>query len=366
MIPLQTNRLFFVDWLRIFALGVLWWYHSGLIFSEKIFFHIKNAEPVLYLDQLLFFFHEWRLALLFFVSGVAAYYIGQKYGKKFLAERWKRLLVPLLFGVLVIVPPQIYIERIFNGFAYESYGHFYSQSFQNGFYPAGDVSWHHLWFIAYLLCYVNLLMILKKIFAPIFGKIRLKIPLILWALPLMFAEVLLKPYSLGVQNIVQDLAKFTFYFLIYIYGFRIASDGSSWEKIKSQKYTYIGLVMCSFTLIYCLRASGAGLGESSFHHFYIAIRSFNTWLCILSLIGLSATYFNFNHPWLFSLNRAILPMYMLHQTAIIIIGYQVIPLAIPPVFKWILIVIFSFLASWLFYRSVIVRSRPLAFLFGLK
>jgi hypothetical protein len=366
MNPSPTTHLFFVDWLRVFALGVLWWYHSGLIFSEKTGFHIKNNEPILYLDHFLFFFHEWRLALLFFVSGVAGYYVGQKYGKRFLAERWKRLCIPLLFGVLVIVPPQIYIERIFNGFAYQSYYHFYIQSFQNGFYPHGDISWHHLWFMAYLLCYVSIFTLAKNIFARFRVQSNFYLSPFIWVLPLVIAEILLKPYSTGVQNIVQDLAKFTSYFILYLYGFFIASKPLYWDRIKSQKYTSLVAVVCSFILIYWIRMSGAGLADGVLSPFYTAIRAINTWLCILVLIGFAATYFNFNHRWLSTMNRAILPMYILHQTAIIVIGYQVIGLSMNPAMKWLLVMLFSFLFSWLIYRYIIAKVGTIAFLFGLK
>jgi glucans biosynthesis protein C len=379
MNPSQTTRLFFVDWLRIFALSVLWWFHSGLIFTEKMNFHIKNPVPIPYLDDILFFFHEWRLALLFFVSGVATYYLLQKKVKGFLVERWKRLGIPLVFGILVIVPPQIYIERIFNGFEYESYEHFYWQSFQNGFYPHGDISWHHLWFIAYLLCYVSIFVGIRSVFKFLSNKLyfisvyksityinKNSFSFFLWAIPLMMAEVILKPYSSGVQNIIQDSAKFTFYLLIFSYGYAIASNPNNWHKIKSQKYIYLFFVIICFTVIYIIRWSELGLVGKVLFPYYTALRAFNTWFCILALVGFSATYLNFSHSWLPMLNRAVLPMYMLHQTAIIIVGYYLIQFSFAPILKWFLIVTLSFLSSWVLYRYFIAPYKITSFIFGLK
>jgi hypothetical protein len=377
-------RLFFVDWLRVFALGVLWWFHSGLIFAEKMSFHIKNAESIPYLDDILFFFHEWRLALLFFVSGVASYYVAQKYGKNFLAERWQRLFIPLLFGILVVVPPQIYIERVYNGFEYESYGHFYLQSFQNGFYPHGDISWHHLWFIAYLLIYVSIFVGIKTVgtkiqtqfsfrnkhFVIAYKSIsyvnNLSFSFFLWAIPLMIIEVILKPYSSGVQNIIQDLAKFCFYFLIFCYGYFISSQPKNWDKIKAQKYRYLSIVIICFTAIYIIRWSELGSSGKVLFAYYTALRAFNTWFFILALLGFSATYLNFNHTWLRSMNQAVLPMYILHQTAILLIAYPIIGLSINPSLKWFLVVLLSFSLSWIIYRLLIVRYQVIGFIFGLK
>jgi hypothetical protein len=62
----RPQRLYFIDAVRVAALAILIVYHSGLIFAEKSSYHITNRERSALLDHLLFFFHEWRLALLFF------------------------------------------------------------------------------------------------------------------------------------------------------------------------------------------------------------------------------------------------------------------------------------------------------------
>ena len=107
--------------------------------------------------------------------------------------------------MFLIVPPQVFIERLAHGQWYGGYLDFYAQrvlQFQP--YPAGDFSWHHLWFIVYLYVYVLLL-----------------VPLMLWwrraqraaswrvdyalALPLGINEALLKPLFPESHNLVQRL-----------------------------------------------------------------------------------------------------------------------------------------------------------------
>ena len=93
------------------------------------------------------------MPLLFFISGAVSYYMLIKYnGKYFIKQRFLRLLIPLLFGMLVIVPPQIYLERVNQGFT-GSYWQFYTTIFEGIPYPEGNTSWHHLWFILYLFVY---------------------------------------------------------------------------------------------------------------------------------------------------------------------------------------------------------------------
>jgi len=54
--------------------------------------------------------------------------------------------------MLVIVAPQVYLERVNSGF-YRKFLGFLSSIFTTGAYPKGNLSWHHLWFILYLLVY---------------------------------------------------------------------------------------------------------------------------------------------------------------------------------------------------------------------
>ena len=72
--------------------------------------------------------------------------------RSFTKERVKRLFIPLVFGMAVIIPPQVYIERIFRSQFEGSYFSFYLEAF-NGSYPEGNLSWHHLWFLAYLFVF---------------------------------------------------------------------------------------------------------------------------------------------------------------------------------------------------------------------
>src|SRR3546814_10324163 len=54
----------------------------------------------------------WRLSLLFLVSGAATAFLIGKSASGFLGARSWRLLVPLAFGMLVVVVPQAYYEVV--------------------------------------------------------------------------------------------------------------------------------------------------------------------------------------------------------------------------------------------------------------
>ena len=114
---METNRQSYLDWLRCFAiLGVLL-FHSAMPFAAEEWWHIKNKENSELFAEFNFWLSRFRMPLLFFVSGAVSYFILQrKSAGKFVSMRFHRLMVPLIFGMLVVVPPQIYMERITQGF----------------------------------------------------------------------------------------------------------------------------------------------------------------------------------------------------------------------------------------------------------
>lgn len=95
--------------------------------------------------------HHWRMPLLFLISGAGTFFaLGKRTSAQYLGERLKRLVLPLVVGIFTLVPVQVYIEK---SDQFNSLWEYYPHMFE-GIYPAGNFSWHHLWFIAYLFYYL--------------------------------------------------------------------------------------------------------------------------------------------------------------------------------------------------------------------
>jgi fucose 4-O-acetylase-like acetyltransferase len=121
-------------------------FHVGMFFNS-FGWHIKNNELITGLDAPMAFLHLWRMPLLFLISGAGTYFaLGKRKLGGFVSERSYRLLIPLVFGMFVIVPPQVFIEKI------AQYGNYinFLPHLAEGSYPTGNFSWHHLWFLLYL------------------------------------------------------------------------------------------------------------------------------------------------------------------------------------------------------------------------
>lgn len=326
---METERLYFIDRLRFLAVIVLILFHSALIFAAESNFPIKNNELSALLEELVFFVHGWRLALLFFISGVGTSIALQfRNNSTYLKERFKRLFIPLLFGILVVVPPQIYFERLSQGFVFESFGSFYLQSFSTGLYPYGNISWNHLWFVAYLLIYsvfsVPVFSFIKKQRGEWVEKFIRKGGIFLWSIPLAVVVVLLKPHSLGVQNIMDDLAMFFFYWLIFLSGFAIHQK-SYWQFFENKLVPLSVSVVLLTAVSYYMKWKFPQMGKGDFiFSTFNSIKAVNSWLWILTLLSFGKKFLNTEGKLLPLLNESVYPVYILHQTVIICLGYFVV------------------------------------------
>ncbi|RPJ54775.1 MAG: acyltransferase, partial [Acidobacteria bacterium] len=199
----NENRRHDLDWLRVLAILMLQVFHTGMAFNSWGW-HIKNPETLPWLDLPMSFLHQWRMPLLFFISGVGTTFaLRSRKLSGFVKERHRRLLWPLVFGMLVVIPPQVYCERLFQGVNYASFWDFYRTVFHGTSYPQGNTSWHHLWFVAYLFVFSILTVPVLAAFATRRGRIVLEAcrtwlaqgaRIYLLILPLSLIQVGLRPY----------------------------------------------------------------------------------------------------------------------------------------------------------------------------
>ena len=99
-------RRYDIDFLRVFAFSLLILYHVGMLYAEGEGWHVKSAYQTDALNIPRLLVNQWRMPLLFIISGLAISFVWHKYSAgQFAARRTQRLMVPLLFGMAVIVAP---------------------------------------------------------------------------------------------------------------------------------------------------------------------------------------------------------------------------------------------------------------------
>lgn len=149
-------RHFGLDWLRIGAFILLIFYHIGMVFAPGDWL-IKADKIVPGAAWVMMAIQPWRMPLLFAVSGYAsAALLARTDGlPAFLKSRTIRLLLPLAFGMAIIVPPQFWVRMQESG-AYSGDMLTFWATHWMGFKPFHGTYMpeaEHLWFIAYLWTY---------------------------------------------------------------------------------------------------------------------------------------------------------------------------------------------------------------------
>ena len=370
-------RLYYLDWLRVLAFGLLVFYHAGLIFVDWGF-HIQNNELTEALKPPLLFLNQWRLPLLFLVSGAGTFFaLGGRSEVEFMKERFVRLFIPLVFGILFVIPPQVYFERLNQHVFSGSYLQFYPEFF-NGIYPNGNFTWNHLWFIVYLFTYVILALPIfvyfrsepgKKLINKVEPFVSKRLGILVLVIPLLIVEISLRSRWPDTRNLISDWYNFSFYFMIFIYGYLIASGKTLWSAIENDRRIYLLLGIISFSIIYFgWHAAGKNfLEHTSYSRFgFVIFKYLNIWCWILCWLGYSKRYLSFNNPTLQYANKAVYPFYILHQTVLIVIGYYIIQLDSGIATKYILCVAGTYLFTLLIYEFLIRRIKFIQVFFGVK
>jgi fucose 4-O-acetylase-like acetyltransferase len=145
----RSERRYDIDWIRIIAVLLLIYGHTACIFGYPTW-QINNTQRSGGMTQFMFFTSLWHMPLLFLLSGMGtAFALGFRRANQYVKERVYRLLIPLIFGMLVLIPLQVYYEHL-NKLSFQgSYLKFYPYYFEQA-YSHKDVDWHHLWFLGYL------------------------------------------------------------------------------------------------------------------------------------------------------------------------------------------------------------------------
>ena len=110
----KPQRRWDIDWLRVLAVLMLFPFHTARIFNNYEPFYVKNAEWSDALTYFIYIVHPWHMPLLFLLAGASTWFaLGFRSGRQYTKERFVRLLIPFIFGLLVIVPLDLN-RRIFS------------------------------------------------------------------------------------------------------------------------------------------------------------------------------------------------------------------------------------------------------------
>ena len=377
-----SERRVDLDWVRIAAFGLLIFYHVGMLYVSWGF-HIKSAHRITALEPLMLVLNPWRLELLFLVSGAATrFMLGKLKARQLLRSRSLRLLPPLLFGMLVIVPPQAY-DQILESVGYQGgFIDFYLKhylAFGLQFCDPGPClilpTWNHLWFVAYLWVYTMILGALLLVVPDLGRRLEQALSpmlrggwlLVLPAALMGFYRLLLLPHFPQTNAMSGDWYNHAVYGTVFLLGFLVARTDGVWTTFERLRWLALGMAATLFVSGLLLREFYpigqpaplvvklyAGTGYGCYQ-----------WFCIVAVLGFARRWLNRDSAARRYLTDAVFPYYIVHQTAIILIAHQLRGFGLPASIE-AGIVISGTLASCAVTYEIVRRVRVLRLLFGLK
>jgi glucans biosynthesis protein C len=198
---------------------------------------------------------------------------------QYVSERFRRLFVPLVFGIFVLIPPQVFIERATYGQFSGSFVDFCPHYF-DGFYAfGGNFAWMglHLWYLEVLFLYSLLTLpsfwALKKNTSRVSFSLGSPVVVLLFAIPLVVVEVLVngQPHGLGMRefggwNVIT-------YLILFVYGYLIASDEGMQRAVGRQTVPAIALALATTLLGFAMMR----FGYSLYSPLFSVVRAFNSW-----------------------------------------------------------------------------------------
>lgn len=371
------KREYGLDWLRIIAFAILIFYHTGLSFVPGGLWYVKNPETSESLTHVLAFFNRWRLPLLFFISGGAVYFsLRSRTYLQFAGERLRRLLIPLLFGTFVIVPPQIYWSRLSSGVHYASYLEFWKTVFECVPYDRGNLTWAHLWFVGYVLVYSLLLIPIFALLKSAVGR-RLIEQLAAYAekpgvMYLISVPTILASYLLSEQwpvkyTLYGDWGNVTVSVIMFLWGFIICSNERFLDAISEKRRELIIFSLIMTAIFFSVRLSSV-MNTWTEQTRYVATVLLDCsfgfgWQ--FTALAFSRVYLNKDSALLRYASKAVYPFFIVHQSISITLVYFLAPCHTSIAIKLSLVALGTFLGSWLIY-DVVRRTRTTRLLFGIK
>ena len=381
-IPDQTDmpgRKYDLDGLRVMAFGLLIFFHVGMFYIEAWSWHVKSSYLVSGLENAMLLVEPWRMPLLWCISGISIRFILAKVSlSRFIVLRTYRLLLPLAFGVLIVVPPQLYYEMTANGDLNMGYWeftrHFFDlnspvfENYQAGILPHMDVN--HLWFLRSLWRYsLGLLLLLPLLNSAWVTKATDWLFSRPGPLALVFA---IAPVLILQLSWDQDTVRYPLGFTFLLYGYLIGWNRLFWNKLAGSFLTLLATTLMLYVVLligynlYWVDAASSGTELPIYLKIsLVAIYSSSKVIGVMMAFAFALTFLTSKSKRVDYLNQAVYPFYILHQTFIIVIGVNLNQFELGVVTESILLIALTTVSCFISFE-IIRNVEWLKPFFGIK
>jgi len=391
----MSGRWYWLDWLRVLAMGTIFLFHSSRPFDLSSPWHVMNSTWDLGFTLFDSFISGWIMPLFFVVSGIAVYFsLARRSASEFAKDRLQRLIIPFIFGLFFILPVNVYYDAVFHGHFAGDFVSFYlgpyftlqtfpfTMIFSPTYFASSDQGvylWYLFWLFVFSIVTVHFfkwlvreenlskLSGLHSVCNRRGGILLLAVPVVLVniaALPPFFAF----PSGYGGWKLPTYLA-------LFITAYMMTTNPRFEEAVEKNRLPalLLGIVTSLLILVVTALTSGqaaasGGGSASGVDAYYVVVSTvwaLNGWCWVAAILGFGRRHLTFNHRFLKTSNELVLPFYILHQSVIVAVAFYVVGLNLVVIEKYLLVMLLSFpiIAALLYPISKIDLLR---FLFGMR
>lgn len=352
-------RKYYIDNLRWMCIVLLLPFHAAMAWNSWGEGNYIYYESNKVLSSFIMLIGQWYMPLLFVLAGMSARYALKKrsYGS-FAMERVKKLLIPLISGMLTVVAVMTYFaDRSLNDYQgnfLQHYGVFFTKfttltGYDGGWTPA------HLWFLLYLFIISMVCLGIIALQRKYKSDFRLnRIPVVM--ISLMVLLVAVADQALVIAD--KSICKFMVLFLI---GYYVFSEEENLEKVSKHRYCFWGIMLIS-----CIATTYMFIWCNDYDRIACNIFSYLAcWFGILALIGSARLHLNMdNRLTRYFIKRSFL-IYIFHFIWLVIGQFYLTPYVEMTAMVYFVSWITAFILTLVTCEAVI-RIPGIRWMFGMK
>ncbi len=349
-----------LDAIRIGAFALLILYHVGMFYVPWDW-HVNSARPQEWLEPVMRFTNPWRMTLLFLVSGSATRLLYEAYkrqgagaAERLGGARLSRLGLPLLFGMLVIVPPQTYYQvlemarngTLLSGLSPEAAvsGFWTRYVTASGQWCNADgciitPTWNHLWFLAYVLLYGLLAAMVAGVAERRFGGWAAKLGAVLkgpwlFLLPVAYLVAIrigLYPRFPVTHDVITDLYTHALSLPAFAFGFLMVAAPKLTAQFVKYRHLSLALALGSYAAYigYLVIYPDGAAPTLGLRNVLRVVYAIDQWAFIAAVLGYAAKHVHGTSPLMKYLGGGIFSFYIVHQTVTVVVAANVEKLKLP-------------------------------------
>jgi len=344
----MDSRKYYIDNLRSFAILLLFPYHIFMIYNNWGELFYITGEPLFIPSNFIGITWIWIMPLLFAIAGMSSRYaLDRRSTGEYAKERLHKLLIPLIFGVLLIIPIQSYLASLFHT-GQANYLNYFTKV--TDFYGGdGAFTPGQLWFILFLfvismVCLPFMIWYKKRGTGSLGDSVPFILIILMGLLPCIAQSSLFEVIDIGGKHILE----YAVYFLL---GYFFLSNEKVLEKLDKYRFSVLGLFVV-YTVFMRIILDGEFFEAAS-------------WLGILTFLGMGRHYLNFSGKISKYLSKSSFGVYIFHQSWIVIIAYFVFKITDTPIIQMLIIFPAAIATTYLTYE-LCKRLHITRWMFGLK